>query len=104
MPARKCVIDRSGNKTKVAVPSFRPKAGTWTGGDSHTLYAFIDPTRPSASGEPHVVVRPGGGTKASSMMKGIGPDAKVRVATKEEAEKLWQNPLHAGWKTACEEE
>lgn len=29
-----------------------------------------------------------------------GPEADVRVATRSEAEELWQRPLHAGWKVA----
>lgn len=101
MAAKKCVIDRGGAGTKstVVLPRFRPKQGAWTGGDSHTLYTFTF-TNPTGT---HTMVRPGGGTKASSMMKGIGPDATVRVATKDEAEKHWQSPLHSGWKIACED-
>jgi hypothetical protein len=91
-----CVIDRSGLKSKVAVPAYRVKLGRWSGGDKNTLYAFTD----TATGK--TVVRPGGGSKASSLMKGIGPEASVRVATKEEAEASWQAPLHDGWKVSCD--
>lgn len=96
MAKKVCVIDRSGLKTNVAAPAFRSKLGRWTGGDKDTLYAFTD----KATGK--TFVRPGGGTKASSLMNGIGPEATVRVATKSEAEEHWQAPLHSGWKTACE--
>lgn len=97
-PIRKCVIDKQGNKSLVALPRFRPKQGAWTGGDSNTLYAFTD----KLTGR--VVVRPGGGSATRSLMRGIGPEAEVRVATRAEAEEKWQNPLHGGWKVACEEE
>lgn len=96
MAKKVCVIDRSGLKSTVAAPAFRSKLGRWTGGDSRTLYAFTD----ERTGQ--TVVRPGGATKVSTSMNGIGPDAKVRVATRDEAEKLWQNPLHEGWKTSCD--
>lgn len=95
------MIDRSGTKTTVTLPRFRPKQGTWTGGDSHTLYTFTDTH--GGTGEKFKVVRPGGGSRASSYMKGIGPNAEVRVATKAEAEQHWQSPLHSGWKIACED-
>ncbi len=102
MAGKKCVIDKSGAKSNVTLPRFRPKQGAWTGGDSHTLYAFEDTH--SGTGEPFTVVRPGGGTKTSSYMKGVGPNATVRVATKAEGEQHWQNPLHSGWKIACGED
>lgn len=98
MAAKKCVIDRSGVKSKVSVPSFKPKSGKWTGGDSKTLYAFTDIN--TATGKPFVVVNPG---KYPEAMRQVGPEAKARVATKAEAEEYWQNPLHSGWKTACED-
>lgn len=91
--AKKCVIDRSGAKSTVTLPRFRPKQGTWTGGDSMTLYAFTS----KVTGK--TFVRPG----HKHDMRTIGPDAEVRVATKAEAEELWQNPLHSGWKVACED-
>lgn len=59
----------------------------WVGLDGRTLYAFTDKRTSS------VVVRPGNQTG------GIGPEVDVRVATRAEAEKHWQSPLHAGWKT-----
>lgn len=96
MARKACVIDRSGAKTKVAVPAFRTKLGRWSGGDKNTLYAFTDKNTGKT------FVRPGGGSRASSMMNGIGPEAEVRVATKDEAEAHWQNPLHSGWKTSCD--
>lgn len=98
MAAKKCAIDRSsGSKVTVTLPRFRPKVGAWTGGDDRTLYAFTD----KATGK--TWVRPGGGTKRSSLMLGIGPEATVRVATKAEAEESWQSPLHGGWKIACDD-
>ena len=39
-----------------------------------------------------VFVRPGGG------VINVGPEVTVRMATRDEAEREWQNPLHAGWK------
>jgi hypothetical protein len=29
-----------------------------------------------------------------------GPQATLRIATRDEAEEHWQRPLHAGWKVA----
>lgn len=60
----------------------------WTGGDSRTLYAITDNTTGL------VLVRPGHG------LAGIGPEVVITVATKEQAEEHWQNPLHSGWKVA----
>lgn len=90
---KKCVIDRSGVKSLVAVPRFRPSKGAWTGGDSYTLYAVTD----KRTGK--TFVRPG--DKRHFM--GVDPEATVRIATKAEAEEHWQTPLHSGWKVACEE-
>lgn len=59
--------------------------GEWRG-DSTTLYHFTD----QHTGR--VFVRP--------PMAGIGPACDVRVATRVEAETLWQCPLHTGWRVA----
>jgi hypothetical protein len=61
----------------------------WRGGDSRTLYAFTD----RRTGKLYAV-RPGGRTIADAG----GPEADVRLATRAEAERLWQSPLHAGWR------
>jgi hypothetical protein len=69
------------------LPHYDQRKG-WCGGDRRTLYAFID----KRTG--HVVVRPGG------LLPRIGPEATVRIATRGEAERLWQSPLSSGWKVA----
>ena len=72
---------------RVKLPRYDARKG-WKGGDSRTLYTFTDP----ATGR--LVVRPGG------FEMPFGPQALVRVATRDEAEQHWQRPLHAGWTTA----
>lgn len=66
------------------LPRFDPRKG-WVGGDRNTLYAFVD----QATGE--TVVCPGGGPC------GIGR-ATVRVARRDEAERLWSYPLNPSWR------
>ena len=86
---------RSRRRNSSKLPRWSDKSG-WVGGDSRTLYAFTD----KLIGK--VTVRPGN----KSQMRGIGPNATVRVATREEAQRLWgggndgQGPLHPGWKVA----
>jgi hypothetical protein len=75
-------------RSRVKLPRYDARKGNWTGGDSRTLYAFTDP----ATGRVWVV--PGG----YAML--YGPQATVRIATRDEAEERWQRPLHAGWKVA----
>lgn len=70
------------------LPRWNGRKG-WVGGDSRTLYAFTD----RLNGE--VVVHPGGYPQTH-----VGPNADVRLATRAEAERLWQSPLHSGWKVA----
>ena len=91
---KSCVIDKAGAKSTVTTPKFRPKLGRWAGGNSRTLYTFTDETTG------RTVVRPG---HNKLVLGSIGPEAKVRVATKAEAEEHWQDPLHEGWKTACDD-
>jgi hypothetical protein len=67
-----------------ALPRYDMQRG-WRGGDSRTLYAFVD----DRTGDV-LLVRPGG------MPPRMGP-AGVRIATRAEAEALWQSPLHSGW-------
>ena len=57
----------------------------WQGGMGTALYAITD-KRTGA-----VTVRPG------NWMNGIGPEVTIRVATRAEADKHWQSPLHTGW-------
>lgn len=59
--------------------------GGWVGGMGTALYAVTD----KRTGV--VTVRPG------NWMNGIGPEVTIRVATRDEAERLWQSPLHSGW-------
>ncbi len=75
---------------RITLPKWNPKRG-WVGGNSLTLYAFID----KITGKK--VVRPGGGAR-KKLLGAPGDNASVRVATCGEARKLWQDPLHAGWK------
>lgn len=67
-----------------SLPPIYTESRGWVGGDSRTLYAMTD----RLTGR--TIVRPGGG------MRGVGPNADVRVATRTEAEEGWQNPLR-GW-------
>lgn len=71
------------------LPKRDKRSGSWRGGDTRTLYTFID----SRTGDK--VVKPGGGPFYVTSE----PSVTVRVATKAEAEQHWQRPLHAGWKT-----
>lgn len=70
------------------LPKYSDRRG-WRGGDSHTLYTFEDKRTGQLS------VRPGGG------VRDIGGEVHVRVATRAEAKKHWQEDLHPGWKIAC---
>jgi hypothetical protein len=74
-------------RQRVKLPRYNARKGAWKGGDSRTLYAFGDP----ATGGVRVV--PGG----YPML--YGPQATVRIATRDEAEQHWQHPL-VGWKVA----
>lgn len=71
----------------VAMPQYSEAKG-WTGGDPKRLYHITD----TRTGQWHV--------KPVEDMRGVGPDVGMRHATREEAEKQWQKPLHAGWKVA----
>lgn len=57
----------------------------WAGFEPRRIYVIID--------------RRTGVTKArpGDQLSGIGPEVIIRPASKEEAEKHWQNPLHGGW-------
>ncbi len=79
--AKRCV-------TSAALPRYSAKLG-WHGGAKKTLFAVTD----ERTG--HVIVRP------REDMRSVGPAVTVRVATRAEAEKHWQSPLHAGWKVKC---
>jgi hypothetical protein len=72
-----------------ALPRYNARRGLWSGGESRTLYAFTS----LATGRTWVV--PGG------YAMHWGPEATVRVATRDEAEELWQRPLHSGWTVAA---
>jgi hypothetical protein len=71
------------------MPRWDKRRGAWVGGDSHTLYTFTD-TRTGCKW-----VRPGALTFGA-----LWECATVRVATRAEAEELWQSPLHVGWTVA----
>lgn len=83
--------DRIGPRQQAKAPKYNAKKGGWTGGDTRTLYRFD-----------------GGGSGAGAWWRvtpgmgprGVinhGPETRVRIATKAEAEEKWQNPLHSGW-------
>lgn len=72
-----------------SLPRYNTRRGLWSGGDSRTLYAFTS----LATGRTWVV--PGG------YDMNWGPEVTVRVATRAEAEELWQRPLHPGWSVAA---
>jgi hypothetical protein len=79
---------------KAPLPQYSARRG-WVGGDSRTLYAFTD----TRTGTVHV--QPGGG-RGKKLMRGAGGSAqRARLATRAEAEKHWQSPLHVGWKVRC---
>lgn len=82
---------KSAAPKKITLPHYTEKLG-WHGGDSRTLYAFTD-RRTGTIG-----VYPGGGGSKQKLLMHWGPEADVRIATRSEAEQLWQSPLHAGWK------
>lgn len=76
--------------SRVSLPRWSDTKG-WKGGDSRRLYAFID----NLTGR--VTVHPGNaGLRHSSVP--VGPNATVRPATRLEAERHWQSPLHDGWR------
>jgi hypothetical protein len=72
-----------------ALPRYNARRGVWSGGESRTLYAFTS----LMTGRTWVV--PGG------YVMNWGPEVTVRVATRDEAEELWQRPLHSGWTVAA---
>jgi hypothetical protein len=75
--------------TKAKLPHYSERKGGWVGGSKKTLYTFTD----NHTGRK--VVRHAEGTVA------YGPSGTVRLATRAEALRLWQNPLHSSWKTSC---
>jgi hypothetical protein len=80
---------------RMILPRYDARRG-WIGGDTRTLYAFTD----RRTGKVYAV-RPGGGSGRHATVADVGgSEADVRIATRAEAERLWQSPLHAGWKVA----
>lgn len=73
---------------RVKLPRYNEREGLWQGGDSRTLYAFTE----KRVGRTFVL--PGG------VVHYMGPEVTVRIATRDEAERLWQRPLHRGWNVA----
>jgi hypothetical protein len=71
-----------------SLPRYNARRGMWSGGDSRTLYAFTS----LATGRTWVV--PG------RYQMNWGPEVTVRVATRAEAEEMWQPSLHPGWTVA----
>lgn len=81
--------EKIGPRQFASMPKYNAKKGVWIGGDSRMLYTFSDPDTG------RWMVRPGAGP--TGKITDVGGRALVRVATKAEAEREWQNPLHAGW-------
>jgi hypothetical protein len=79
---------RNAGPRRVPMPRYNARRDQWGGGDTRTLYTFTS----LVTGLSWVV--PGGYTM------NWGPLVTVRVATRDEAEEMWQRPLHAGWKVA----
>lgn len=73
---------------KESLPRWSDRKG-WIGGNSKTLYTYTDNVTD------RIAVAPGGHAHVQ-----VGPNAEVRLATRAEAEALWQSPLHHGWKVA----
>jgi hypothetical protein len=84
-------LRNAGVRPSNKLPRYDARRGLWKGGDSRTLYTFANPD----TGRMWVV--PGGHEMLS------GPQATVRVSTRDEAEELWQRPLHSGWQVATTE-
>ncbi len=72
------------------LPRWNNRRCGWIGGDAETLFAFTDP----ATGQ--ITIRPGRG--GVGIVTYQSPLVTVRVATRSEAETLWQAPLHPLWK------
>ena len=83
--------EKIGPREVHPLPRYNVKKGAWTGGDVHTLYR-IDGGGNGETAWWRVV--PGQGTRG---VINYGPNIRVRVATKAEAEEKWQNPLNSGW-------
>lgn len=71
------------------LPTWNEKDTEWQGGDTRTLFAFVDERTGS------VEVRPG-----QQFHRGVGPACAVRLATRAEAEAGWQYPLNPRWNVA----
>lgn len=84
----------AGARSRTRLPRWNEQRG-WIGGDNRTLYVFTYPDTGN------VYVRPGGGTNKVLLGLNYGPTTNVRVASREEAEEHWQNPIHPGWKVAA---
>lgn len=78
-------VRNAARRPRNTLPRYDKRKGMWRGGDSRTIYAFTSPE----TGRTWVM--PGQYTM------NWGPNVTVRVATRAEAEELWQNPLHPGW-------
>jgi hypothetical protein len=85
---RPAAQDARNATRRVSLPRYNERRNQWGGGDSRTLYTFTS----DLTGLTWVV--PGGYTM------NWGPAATVRIATRDEAEAMWQSPLHPGWKVA----
>lgn len=74
-------------KERIKAPRWSDRKG-WVGGDPRRLYAF------TCKHTGAVEVKPGNAGTA------VGPHCDVRPATRAEAERRWQRPLHRDWKVA----
>lgn len=82
------VFDKVLSRRSGGMPRYDEKHARWLGLDKYTLYAFEDVRTGS------ILVRPGDAFYTHS----IGPAVRISIATRAQAEQLWQSPLHSGWK------
>lgn len=82
---------------KTTLPKYNARRGRWVGGDSRTLYAFVDPVTG------HKTVTQGtqmaDGTHFKHYRIAVGPAATVRVATRAEADAAGYTQGGGGWTT-----
>lgn len=88
LASRPAAQDARNAARRGSLPRYDKRRDQWGGGDGRTLYTFTS----DVTGLSWVV--PGGYTM------NWGPAVTVRVATRDEAEAMWQAPLHPGWKVA----
>lgn len=84
-------------KAQPKLPKYNAKRGAWVGGDSRTLYTFMDPTTGHRLTTHGTVMSDG--TSFKHYRIAAGPDATVRVATRTEADAAGWTQGGGGWTT-----